>query len=92
VVQGGGTWSFQIRLIETAGVATHLTAMKFNGTDFTSSLAGWFGTAKIGANAAVVAPLTGTGLFPAGDQYFEFWGTDDVSGVSWYRVATVTFR
>src|SRR5213075_3174278 len=53
VVQTGGQWSFQIRLLETAGVATHLTAMKFNGTDYTSSIASWFGTTRIAANGAI---------------------------------------
>jgi catechol 2,3-dioxygenase-like lactoylglutathione lyase family enzyme len=92
VVQNGGTWSFQIRLAETAGVATHLTALKFNGTDYSGNIGSWFGTTKIPAFGAIVAPLTGTGLFPAGEQYFEFWGADDVTGLPWYRVAVVTFR
>jgi hypothetical protein len=92
VVQNGGAWSFQIKLLETAGVATHLTALKFNGTDYSSSIATWFGTASLAASGAIVAPLTGTGLFPAGDQYFEFWGVDVASGQTWYRTATVTFR
>src|SRR5436190_21522820 len=68
VVQNGGQWCFQIRLLETGGVATHLTAVKFNGTDYTASMAGWFGTTKIGGNADIVAPLTGNGLVPAGEQ------------------------
>ena len=92
VVQGGGQWSFQISLAETAGVATHVTAAKFNGTDYTSSLATWFGATAIGANATIVAPLTGAGLFPAGNQYFEFWGIDDASGQPWYRTAIVAFK
>jgi hypothetical protein len=92
VDSSAGRWSFQIRLLETAGVSTHVTALKFNGTDYSSSLAGWFGTTKVGANGAIVAPLTGTGVFPAGDQYFEFWGADDATGTPWYRVVTVTFK
>ena len=92
VDQSGGQWSFSIRLLESAGVATHLTALKFNGVDYSSSMAAWFGTVKIAANGAITAPLTGSGLFPKGDQYFEFWGVDDASGTPWYRVATVTFR
>jgi hypothetical protein len=91
VVQSGG-WSLQIRLLETGGTATHLTALKFNGADYSSSIAAWFGTNAIAANGAIVAPLSGQGLFPAGDQYFEFWGVDDASRQPWYRVATVTFR
>jgi hypothetical protein len=92
VPQDGGQWGFQIRLAETAGFATRLTALKFNGADFTSSINTWFGASRIPANGSIVAPLTGTGLFPAGDQYFEFWGVDETSGQPWYRVATVTFR
>jgi hypothetical protein len=92
VVQDGGQWSFQIKLAETAGVATHITAAKFNGTDYSSNVGGWFGTTKISANGNIVAPLSGAGRFPAGDQYFEFWGVDDASGQPWYRTAVVTFR
>jgi hypothetical protein len=92
VEQNGGVRSFQIRLLESGGVATHLTALKLNGADYSGSIVNWFGTAQIGANGAIVAPLTGTGVFPAGDQYLEFWGADDGSGLPWYRVATVTFR
>jgi hypothetical protein len=92
VMQDGGQWSFQIKLAETAGVATHITAAKFNGADYTSSVAGWFGTTNIAASGTILAPLTGAGRFPAGDQYFEFWGVDDASGQPWYRTAVVTFK
>ena len=92
VVQDGGQWSFQIKLAETAGVATHITAAKFNGADYTSSVAGWFGTTNIAASGTILAPLTGAGRFPTGDQYFEFWGVDDASGQPWYRTAVVTFK
>jgi hypothetical protein len=66
--------------------------MKFNGADYSSSIVGWFGTDRIPASGAIVAALRGAGLFPHGDQYFEFWGVDEASGQSWYRVATVTFQ
>jgi hypothetical protein len=91
VVQTGGQWSFQVKLAETAGVATKVTAIKFNGSDYSGSIANWFGSARIPANGSITAPLTGVGRFPAGDEYFEFWGVDD-TGTPWYRVATVTFR
>ena len=92
VAQNGAEWSFQIRLADTAGAATRVTALKFNGADYTSSIAGWFGTDRIAASGAIVATLHGSGVFPHGDQYFEFWGVDEASGQSWYRVATVTFQ
>ena len=92
VVQSSALWSFQIRLAETAGASTRVTAMKFNGTDYTANIAAWFGTDRIAANGAIVAPLHGSGVFPHGDQYFEFWGVDEASGQPWYRVATVMFQ
>ncbi len=92
VAQFGGRWSFQIQLAETAGAATHVTALKFNGADYSTSIANWFGTNQIAANGTIVAPLSGAGVFPHGDQYVELWGVDDLSGLAWYRVATVTFQ
>ena len=92
VVQSGGRWSFQIQLGETAGAATKVTALKFNGADYSASVTSWFGTNHIPANGVIVAPLTGTGVFPHGDQYVEFWGVDDLSGLPWYRTAVVTFQ
>jgi hypothetical protein len=92
VVQSGGQWSFQIRLLETAGAATRVTGIKVNGTDYSPAIDNWFGTNHIAANGAIAAPLHGTGLFPPGNQYFEFWGIDDASNQPWYRVTTVNFQ
>ncbi len=92
VVQADNQWSFSIRLAETAGAATRLTALKFNGSDYSSRILSWFGTDRIEANGAIEAPLQGQGLFPQGTQYFEFWGIDEATAQKWYRVATVTFR
>jgi hypothetical protein len=91
VFQSGGQWSFKIRLAETAGVATHVTGMKINGTDYSSSVKAWFGTDRIAANGAIEAPLNAPGSFATGSQFFEFWGVDDVSGKPWYRVASANF-
>jgi len=92
VVQSGGQWSFKIRLAETAGVATSLTAIALNGTDYSANIQNWFGTNHIPANGSIEAPLSGAGLFPSGAQYFEFSGVDDTSGQHWYRTATVVFQ
>jgi hypothetical protein len=91
VQQTGGQWSFTIKLAETAGEATQLSTIKVDGNDYSSSIQNWFGTARIPAKGTISAPLSGTGVFPAGTQYFEFWGIDD-SGQHWYRTATVSFR
>jgi hypothetical protein len=92
VQQSGGQWSFTIRLAETAGSATRVTALKLNGSDYSSKIKEWFGTDRIAAKGTIEAPLQGSGKFPAGAQYFEFSGIDDGSGQHWYRTATVTFQ
>jgi hypothetical protein len=91
VYQSGGLWSFAIQLAETAGAATRVTTLRLNGTDYSAYIPAWFGTNHIAANGVIEAPLKAAGLAP-GDQYFEFEGTDDASGQTWYRVATVSLR
>jgi hypothetical protein len=91
VTASNGAWSFQMQLAETAGVATHVTALKIDGTDYSANIAAWFGANHIPAHGTIQAALQASGL-PAGSQYFEFWGVDDASGQTWYRVATATFR
>ena len=92
VSQVNGQWSFTIGLVETAGVGTRLTAVKLNGTDYSSSIKDWFGGDHINARGSISAPLTAAGPYPNGTQYFEFWGVDDNSGKPWYRTATVVFQ
>jgi hypothetical protein len=86
-----GGWSLTVKLAETAGVATTLSSVKVNGVDYSSSIQNWFGTAKIPANGSITAPLSGTGTFPPGTQFFEFTGVD-ASGQHWYRETTVNFQ
>jgi hypothetical protein len=86
-----GQWSLTVQLAETAGAATQVTGMSVNGTDYSSSIKSWFGTDRIAAKGTIQAPLSGTGGFPTGTQYFEFRGIDD-SGQHWYRTATVSFQ
>jgi len=91
VQRTGGQWSLKVQLAETAGAATRVTALKVNETDYSSSIKSWFGTDRIAAKGVIEAPLQGSGAFPPGIQYFEFWGIDD-SGQHWYRVTTATFQ
>src|SRR5439155_3107164 len=85
VVQSGGFWSFTVRLSETGGAATRVTGLKFNAVDYKSSIASFFGSDRLASKGVLEAPLSGSGLFPTGPQYFEFEGVDDVTGQHWYR-------
>jgi hypothetical protein len=91
VYKSGGLWSFTVRLAETGGVGTRITAMKMNAVDYTSAIQNWFGTSYLPANGSLAVPLAARGQFAPGRQYFEFWGTDD-NGQAWYREATVSFQ
>ncbi|MBZ5585072.1 MAG: hypothetical protein LAQ30_23250, partial [Acidobacteriia bacterium] len=89
--QSDGLWTFKIRLSETAGAATRVTAVLVNGIDYSEFIRSWFGTDKIEANGTAQASLRAAGL-PPGEQYFEFRGADEASGEQWYRVSSATFR
>jgi hypothetical protein len=91
VPENGTSWSLSLKLQETNGSATALTQMKINGTDYTSSIANFFGTSLIPANGTLSAPLNTSGLFAPVTMYFEFWGKDVLSGTTWYRSLPVTF-
>ena len=93
VVQNSAQWSFQIRLQETAGAVhpRHCLEVQRRGR------VGQYrrvGSARIASRPAAPSwpRCSGAGVFPHGDQYFEFWGVDEASGQPWYRVATVTFQ
>ena len=73
VVQSGGQWSIQIRLLRQRARATHVTAMKFYGADFTSTFPAGSGTAPPPAPrqpplppAAPPSPLPSTIFFYSG--------------------------
>jgi lysyl endopeptidase len=92
VISSSGLWQFTIKLVETGGASTHITGVKVNGTDYSSAIVNWLGADHLDANGEIDAPLTASGRFPPGDQYFEFFGLDDSSGQRWYRVVTVRFQ
>ena len=59
---------------------------------FASDVPANVGVATLVTLSVLEAPLSGSGLFPTGPQYFEFEGVDDVTGQHWYRVANVNFQ
>jgi hypothetical protein len=91
VRQSGGQWNFTVKLAETAGAPTRVTAMRVNGVDYSGSISAFFGADRIEANGAISAPLHAVNQ-PVGEQYLEFEGVDEAGGQQWYRVVTVSFR
>lgn len=86
-----GVWSFAVRLAETAGAPTRLTGLRIDGADYSPLIKDWFGVEGIAANGLLEAPLHASGM-PSGDHFFEFEGTDEATGETWYRVAVASLR
>jgi hypothetical protein len=81
----------RIQLQEQNGLATTLTGFSINGTDFTPSIAAFFGTTQMAADGA----LTGTMVIqwnplPA-VLVFVFTG-EDVSGAKWSQTVSLATR
>ncbi len=87
----GLVWTVGLNLRETNGVATSLTGLRINGTDYSAQIAQWFGTAAVSADGSIDATLSTTGLTASTDEYFEFFGTDPGSGKTWYQELVVNF-
>lgn len=91
VAQSNGAWSLSLNLNETGGAATTLTELRIDGADYTSNIPVWFGSTHLAANGSLNATIHTTGLLAPVTKYFEFFGRDDASGQTWYRLLTVTF-
>jgi hypothetical protein len=91
VKQENGLWTFQITLEENGGTTTRLTGFKVNSRDYTSQIEAFFGARDLSAYSVLRTALQAKGFAP-GVQYFEFWGTDEATGKTWYRVATADFQ
>jgi len=87
----GTSWQVTLSLNETNGAATTLTKMLINGADYTSSIQAFFGTNTIPALGVIQATLQTSGLLTPQTIYFEFYGTDTLSGATWVRQRPVTF-
>lgn len=86
----GFRWFFNIQLAEKAGVATKLTSLRINGTDYSKSIAEWFGTDRIEASGTIEANVKSQVAVTPSDQYVEFSGVDEGSGHTWFKTAVVT--
>ncbi len=87
----GYSWSFKVRLSETAGVKTRFTRFLIGGIDYSRRIIEWFGTDRIPPYGSVGTGLRTRGLQVPVDHVFEFGGVDVDSSLSWSRRVTVRF-
>lgn len=89
--ENGNTWSYSIRLSNESAVAATLTKLTIAGTDYSSSINSWFGTAAIPANGSIATPsLSEKNIKAPLDRVFAFSGTD-ASGAIWSQQITVSY-
>ncbi|MGP8243265.1 MAG: protease pro-enzyme activation domain-containing protein [Bryobacteraceae bacterium] len=86
----GFTWFYTITLTNQDSVATTLTKFTINGSDYSSEIGGFFGTAAIPANGAISASVSSKGYNPPANVVFGFAGSD-AGGAAWSQQITVPF-
>jgi uncharacterized protein (TIGR03437 family) len=87
----GDSWFYTISLTETAGVATNLSAFTFNGTDYSSQIANYFGSSTIPANGTISVNLEAMSLTIPSTLAFSFTGVD-AGGRQWSQQLSVPFN
>ena len=86
----GATFSFNIQLKETAGVATSLTGMTVGGISYASSITNFFGTTVLPAKGTLSAGLKAANIAVPSTQLMVFTGRD-ASGALWTQKVSVSF-
>jgi hypothetical protein len=81
-------WEIKVQLQEQAGVATKVTGMTINGTDFSTVIAGAFGSAQLAAHGSLTANLIVQWKPLPSTLTFVFTGVD-ASGKQWSQTASV---
>jgi uncharacterized protein (TIGR03437 family) len=87
----GHQWFFTLSLNEEAGIATTFTGFTIDGTDYSSQIASFFGSAQIPADGQLHAPL---GMNLPNVPYnvvFTFSGVDPGTNTSWSQQLSVPF-
>ena len=85
------SWTFTLAFTEEAGISTTLTGLTINGTNYTSQIAGLFGSTSIPANQQISAQITLSGVKVPANVPFTFTGTDS-NGRTWSEQASVPFQ
>ena len=86
----GDSWFFTVTLTDETSTSATLTGFTFNGTDYSSDIAGFFGSSTIPGNGSLSASLGATGL-KVPDQVVMGFSGMDASGNQWSQQITVPF-
>ena len=89
--EDGYAWFYTIRLSETGGVASKVTAFSIDGDDLSEYIADWFGSTTLPANGLLSVKMRAKDLNVPSDIAFAFAGTDN-SGQQWSKKISAPFR
>ena len=84
------SWPYVVTLQNMAVTATTLTGFMVNGTDYSTSIKAYFGTASIPARGTIAASLSASLTSVPQNFAFVFSGLD-ASGQAWSQQITVPF-
>jgi uncharacterized protein (TIGR03437 family) len=84
----GHTFLYTVRLSEIAGTPATLTGFTIAGSDYSSDIQSWFGSAGIPANGTISASLWSQPAAIPSNFVFGFSGTD-ASGAKWTQQIAV---
>jgi hypothetical protein len=86
----GATFSFTVKLSETAGVDTTVTGLNIDGVNYSGSAAKFFGSASLPAHGTLSASLKAANIAVPSNVVFVFTGRD-ASGATWTQQISVPF-
>jgi uncharacterized protein (TIGR03437 family) len=86
----GYSWFYTVRLTETAGASTTITALSIDGVDYSANFASWFGSATLSANGTLACGFRAKELTVPMNQVFSFSGVD-ATGERWTKQVTIPF-
>lgn len=87
----GFSWYYTVRLAETGGAPTTITAFSVDDYDLSEGIEAWFGTDQLPANGSLSLALRAKNLEVPSDHVFAFAGVDP-SGQKWSKQISVPFR
>jgi uncharacterized protein (TIGR03437 family) len=87
----GNGWVFKLTFSEEAGIPTTLTGLGIGGVDYSSQIAGLFGSAKLAAGGSVSASIGLQNLTVPTNVLFTYAGVD-ASGSVWNGQMSIPFQ
>jgi uncharacterized protein (TIGR03437 family) len=87
----GNSWIFKLTLSEEAGIGTTLTGLGIAGVDYSSQIAGLFGSATLAAGGSATASIGLKNLTVPTNVLFTYSGID-ASGRQWSAQMSIPFQ